>query len=253
MRLPVKAAGALVTLARAGESAELPDLMGQGGILVVAPHPDDETLGCGAAIMAALAEGRRVVVALLTGGETSHPASRTFPPRAMEAVRRREFREALSRLSATAGGLPIAVHEFGESERPVPRDEEALAAVAGPLAATALEAGVDTIWCTWRGDPHLDHAAAARLADLVEARLARSGIRPVRRDYPIWGRFAQDLPEEAVLTFALGKWQRAKAHALVSYASQLTHFVRDDPRGFVMPPALTAHFASEPEIFLAPT
>jgi len=247
MRLPVRASGALVTLARAGEASDLPALVGDGGILVLAPHADDETLGCGAAIMAALAEGRRVVVALLTGGNAgAHGRSL----RAASMLRRREFAEALARLSAGAGGRPIETICLGRQDRAVPQEREALARYADRLAETARDAGIDTIWSTWHGDGHSDHIAAARLADLVEARLADQGTRAVRRDYPIWGRFSDTLPEERVLTFALDRWQRAKAHALVSYASQISYFVRS--RSVVMPPALTAHFASAPEIFLAP-
>ncbi|MFT7462953.1 MAG: LmbE family N-acetylglucosaminyl deacetylase [Pseudohongiellaceae bacterium] len=40
-----------------------------GQVLVVAPHPDDEILGCGGAIAAHVARGDGVHVALVTGGE----------------------------------------------------------------------------------------------------------------------------------------------------------------------------------------
>jgi len=40
-----------------------------GPVLVVAPHPDDEILGCGGAIASHLARGDSVHVALVTGGE----------------------------------------------------------------------------------------------------------------------------------------------------------------------------------------
>lgn len=43
-------------------------------ILVIAPHADDEVLGMGGAIARFVKEGRRVVVAIMTGhGEGSHP------------------------------------------------------------------------------------------------------------------------------------------------------------------------------------
>jgi LmbE family N-acetylglucosaminyl deacetylase len=43
-------------------------------ILVLAPHPDDETLGCGATMARLADEGHEVVVGLITGqGEAPHP------------------------------------------------------------------------------------------------------------------------------------------------------------------------------------
>jgi N-acetylglucosamine malate deacetylase 1 len=54
-------------------------------ILVLAPHADDEVLGMGGSIARLAAEGRRVVVAVLTGhGEGMHPLG---PPSLWEAVR----------------------------------------------------------------------------------------------------------------------------------------------------------------------
>jgi LmbE family N-acetylglucosaminyl deacetylase len=41
---------------------------GGGPVLVVAPHPDDETLGCGGLIARRAHEGRRVVIAVVTDG-----------------------------------------------------------------------------------------------------------------------------------------------------------------------------------------
>lgn len=39
-----------------------------GPVVIVAPHPDDETLGCGGLIARRAAEGRRIVVVVITDG-----------------------------------------------------------------------------------------------------------------------------------------------------------------------------------------
>lgn len=46
-----------------------------GQVLVVAPHPDDEILGCGGAIASHVARGDAVHVALVTGGEAGGDSS----------------------------------------------------------------------------------------------------------------------------------------------------------------------------------
>ena len=61
--------------------AGLDRLLGPGGgALVLAPHPDDESLGTGGLIAACVAEGRRVHVAVVSDGAASHPGSRAWPP-----------------------------------------------------------------------------------------------------------------------------------------------------------------------------
>ena len=61
-------------LERAGFADEMP-IPGEGcRVLVVAPHPDDEALGCGGLIRRALAAGAEVRVALMTNGDGSELA-----------------------------------------------------------------------------------------------------------------------------------------------------------------------------------
>ena len=62
-------------------------------ILVLAPHADDETLGCGWVIARFAAEGHRVVVGVVTGpGEGEHP----FVPQHLFEEVRAELRQAAS-------------------------------------------------------------------------------------------------------------------------------------------------------------
>ena len=86
----------------------LEQILAPGGVLVLAPHPDDESLGCGGLIAAALAAGRRLGVVFLSDGAASHPG---HPAAALRAMREAEARAALTRLGAPDGaarflGLP---------------------------------------------------------------------------------------------------------------------------------------------------
>lgn len=58
------------------DAAAIIRAVGTRRLVIVAPHPDDETLGCGLLIAAAVRAGVRVAVIALTDGQASHPGSR---------------------------------------------------------------------------------------------------------------------------------------------------------------------------------
>jgi LmbE family N-acetylglucosaminyl deacetylase len=142
-------------------------------VLVVAAHPDDESLGAGGLISDAAARGARIHVLVATDGEASHPHSPTHSREPLAALRRTEVAEAVSVLAHSATveflGLP---------------DGE-LTAHADGLAAAIAER-LDTcshVVSPWRGDRHPDHEACAVAAR--QAVVGRTGIE--HWQYPIWG------------------------------------------------------------------
>jgi LmbE family N-acetylglucosaminyl deacetylase len=230
-------------------------------VLVISPHPDDETLGCGAAIAAALASGRDVWIALLTAGTASHPRSEVLPPDGMGALRLLEFARACARLAEDRrAGTPrlrglLNSRFLGFEDTKVPRDAAELSEAVDQLAALATATEAGTLWSPWIGDPHRDHEAAAVLGALLARELATRGRPLEHRAYAVWGRFGP-LPggsSPLVWPFDCHDGRSAKKAAMAEYRSQLTPLVPDDPEGFVMPPRLVAHFAEAPEIFLDPS
>jgi len=87
-------------------------------VLIVAPHPDDEVLGCGGLIQQALANGARVHVALMTNGDASELAvllgEKELPwrPSSMIDLGLARQQESLKALSAL-GLDPGHVHFLG--------------------------------------------------------------------------------------------------------------------------------------------
>jgi LmbE family N-acetylglucosaminyl deacetylase len=72
------------------------------GVLVVAPHPDDEVLGCGGSIANHADRGHRVHVLYLSSGEHGGP---TLPPEECGAVREQEAAAAAAVLGVPAEQL----------------------------------------------------------------------------------------------------------------------------------------------------
>ncbi len=71
-------------------------------VLIVAPHPDDEVLGCSGLIQRLLNEGKQVDVAILSGGGKSHAGCCKIDESTLI-----ESRRNLSRKAAEILGLPL--------------------------------------------------------------------------------------------------------------------------------------------------
>ncbi len=230
-------------------------IVGGGTGLILAPHPDDESLGCGGLIALLCRAGTPPLVAVLTDGAMSHPGSREWPAPRLAALREREAREALAIL-----GLPPDRARFlGVPDTRAPAEGDAMEALAARLAALAEGERVTAVLGPWRHDPHCDHEAAAAIAARAASRL---GV--ARRSYPVWGL---TLPPDAPLNPAAGGpagetvrgWRLdvsamlpAKRAAVTAHRSQRGLVVTDDPDGFVLPPVLLDALLGSHEVFLAP-
>lgn len=181
--------------------------------LVIAPHPDDETLGVGALIAEAAVEGRLAGIVYLTDGTGSHPHPDASSRARLKATRRLEARQACRRL---AGGERCALTFLDWPDaRPVIPDSPAYRAAVRRLAGLCRREAVDAIAVTAIDEPHCDHAAAGGLA----ADIARAALRPVRVfDYYVWGE-----PAAARLAWRTGPMRGGKRRAaLAAHRSQLT-------------------------------
>ena len=84
---------------------DLDQVSPKGTSLVVAPHPDDESLGCGGFIAESCARGRLPVVVVMTDGTASHPSSPSYPANRLRALREDETGVALSMLGLSSERL----------------------------------------------------------------------------------------------------------------------------------------------------
>ena len=207
---------------------------------VIAPHPDDESIGCGGLIAQLRRLGQPVSVVLLSDGSMSHPRSTRWPKSARVALRLAEFRAALLALGVDPdNGRALG---WADGALPVIGSPGFVAALA-ELADGLADISPTTLLVPWRRDPHRDHRAASAIARAANARLGR----PARVfEYPVWTQHrgsADDGPrgDEAI------QWNAditavidSKRQAIAAHRSQLGGVIDDDPTGFVLPPEMLA-------------
>ena len=211
-----------------------------GRLVVVAAHPDDETLAAGGFTAAAHAAGATVTLVVATDGEAAFPGLGAAERAELARMRRRELTAALAEL----GLADATVHLLGLPDSGLHADA---AGVALREALRPLLAGADSYLAPWTHDPHPDHAAAGRAA---------AEVAPVTVhgwSYPLWALPWGGPDDPAV------PWQRAFRHdlddaaagrkrrAVGRFASQLDPALDGGPP--ILPAEVLAHFAAGTELF----
>lgn len=216
-------------------------------IMVLAPHPDDESLGCGA-LLAAAWGGPGAHVVCLSDGAGSHPQSKRFPPACLARIRAHELDNAVVAL----GGAVHDITRLDYADGWVPGEGAKAKHIAERIAAQCETLGCQKLFSTSCLDAHADHKATASIAEQVSLLLPSIVVM----QYPIWSRY--DTPEllyETILqqrTFVLDThpWQSVKRQAIQCHRTQLGLVVDDDPTGFVLQTTMIEQFATGPELFV---
>jgi LmbE family N-acetylglucosaminyl deacetylase len=240
-------AGSLLRLAENAPLVTSDTLTGPTGVLVLAPHPDDESLGCGGAVALAVQRQVPVRVVVMTDGSRSHPASRRFAADRLAALRREEVEAAWKVLTGSSAG----VIWLGYPDCGLPADRAGLNRLVDALEHEVESLQASAVWAPWVNDPHCDHEATAEIARMIGCR--RPGL--ARWSYPVWGRFGELAPSALprrgrLVRLDTHSVEGCKTRAIAAHRSQMTALIDDDPDGFVMPPAMQRHFARHPEIFI---
>ncbi|MGF7154745.1 PIG-L deacetylase family protein [Novosphingobium gossypii] len=186
--------------------------------LVLAPHPDDETLGAGALIAHSSATHRLGGIVFLTDGTGSHPEG---TPR-VAITRRKEARHAIGRLTATA---PCITWMGWRDAHPYRCDSLAFSRAANRLAALIRWRRIDAIAVTDHSETHCDHVVAYSLA---EAALRRAHRRVTLFAYHVWSDSPARVRRIATPAMPIGQ----RRHALLAHRSQMSPILGD---GFRLP------------------
>lgn len=175
-------------------------------LVVVAPHPDDESLGIGGTI-AMLARRVPVTVVCVTDGEAAPSVCRGNE---LAVLRRAELLDAVELLAPGAD-----IIRLGLADGAVAADAEVLTE-----GLAAIFAAGDVVLSTLDGDGHPDHDAAGRAARDAAVRRGATHLW-----YPVWSWHWHD-PQRSIIRHGLRvdldpQAQQAKAAAVARYTSQL--------------------------------
>jgi LmbE family N-acetylglucosaminyl deacetylase len=146
-----------------------------GSVLVLAPHPDDESIGCGGALRQHCLDGDRVSVAFLTSGDGGIA---DLPP-AAAAVRREQEAE---RAAAVLGLSELHFLRFPDG-----RLAEGVADAAAHVGSLITSEQPEWIYLPHPGEAHDDH----RVTALIAAAALPRDVEWLIRGYEIWTPIAQ--------------------------------------------------------------
>ncbi|QAU23882.1 PIG-L family deacetylase [Dyella sp. M7H15-1] len=196
----------------------------QTRLMVVAPHPDDETLGCGLLIQQVLAAGGVVRLLLLTDGDNNPWPQRFIERRLhMDAVarrcwgqrRRQEVMQAMEQLGLPASALqPLGWSDLGLTCRL--RDNASGAIAALQAAMHAFEPSI--MACPALTDAHPDHSAAHVLSRLA---LAHADPAPLLLAYLVHGHGKTDASAYPILIDTRVEQQQRKLQAMAEHQTQM--------------------------------
>lgn len=221
-----------------------------GKTFLFAPHPDDESLGCGGAIALLGKYEVPVLIVTMSDGTLSHPNSVKFPPEKLRDLRETEMKNALEILGVAEDKIRFLRYR----DRSVPgENDENFSTAVGKIENILSAEKPQTILAPWRFDPHPDHRATWQIVRRAIDFLSF----PVRLiEYPIWLyelATENDLPaENEILAWRLNVEEvvEKKQKAIRAHASQTTDLIDDDPQGFRLSPEVLEHFAAPFEIYL---
>lgn len=210
-------------------------------LVVVAAHPDDETLGAGGLMAMAAARDVDVELVSVTWGEASHPGSPTHTPAQLAARREDELAQALAALA------PAALHhrlDLPDGEIATHQDdlEATLRRVVGPDGEGVVLA------CPLLGDGHPDHDAVARATLAVGREVGATVL-----ELPIWQwQWSDPAQTEAAGYVAVAldaPARQAKAAALAAHRSQHEALSAADGDEPILSPRFLGHFRAADEVF----
>lgn len=146
-----------------------------GRCLLLAPHADDDVIGCGGTLCKHALQGDPVRVIVAYDGRQGDPEQRYDEEEYVE-LRRKEARKA----GAFLGFEDYVFYDYPEGHEPPP---PLLKMAAQKLSEEVKSFAPDFVYAPWIGDYHIDHWVLARVTRLA---LAYAGFQGEAWGYEVW-------------------------------------------------------------------
>lgn len=186
-------------------------------ILIVAAHPDDEVLGCGATAKRLQSEGNEVYTLILSAGKASRHEENL-------AEAQTKLKEELKKANDIIGAKETFTADFPDNAF----DSVALIEIVKKIEAIKNEIKPDVIFTHHIGDMNVDHQLTHR-AVLTATRPMKD--EPVKEIYSFeipssteWNSFNKDTAFIADVFFDITKTINTKLSAMAEYKSELREY-----------------------------
>jgi LmbE family N-acetylglucosaminyl deacetylase len=217
-------------------------------VLVFAPHPDDEVLGCGGTIASKIADGFNVCIVFMTDGCHSHSQ---ISPDQIKTIRRKEAVDANNVL-----GIPETDLFFLDFEDGRLNDNKKTAC----NMVKEILSQIQPVEIYYPGiiDTHRDHKATSKI---VESCLSSVTARPTTFQYVIWSYSGstcrrawaatldfidRKMKRKKLVRFNVSGFLSLKEKALSCYESQINTIKNENPP---LPPAFVKNLLRNYEEF----
>lgn len=129
--------------------------------VIIAPHPDDEVIGCGGLIARFVAEGRTPHIVIMTGGEGSHNGCCSTSEEEITTARRRLTRKALDILGVPESNIHELDFPDGGIDKTLPQIER--------LKTILSRLKPDSVFVPHWGEGWNDHVKTAQIVNKLVA------------------------------------------------------------------------------------
>ncbi len=207
--------------------------------MVVAPHPDDEVLGCGGLIALKRRLGVRVQIVFVTDGAASHDVVARHDPQ-LAALRRQEALKAAEILGVPAEDVHFLDRPDGRLRSLPASDRQSTVAA---LAELLTRWQPQELYVPHRHDRTEDHEASYEL--VMAALQQTSQLHTEVYQYAVWMLWSSLVFRDYARTELRGA-RRLRIHAVRGQKTQALHAHRSQwlPRGPGEAPVLEPEFMS---------
>jgi len=194
-------------------------------IVVFAPHPDDETLGCGGTIAKRISEGYEVLIVVMTDGRNAF--LKVFgidskpTPSELKEIRKEEVKRASTILGVPEEGLLFLDFEDGTLERNEGEVKKKVIAILSKSVPVE-------VYFTYEKDFNMDHRVTNRV---VRNSIKESGLDSMKCRYSITRKYARvgpvidnlsNLFRHNMICVDISEFLPLKKAALKEFKSQVT-------------------------------